>query len=212
MTEHEHDPVAAALAATPAPADDLAGALRRAAARADAEGLVDVGYAQVDSPLGRLVLAATPRGLLRVAYEDFDGGLDAVLEHLAQRVSPRILEAPDRLDAVRRELDEYFAGARRAFDLPLDLVGVAPFTRRVLEATARIPFGATSTYREVAGAAGSPKAFRATGNALGSNPVPIVVPCHRVLATGGGLGGYTGGTHRKEVLLGLEGVLPARLG
>jgi methylated-DNA-[protein]-cysteine S-methyltransferase len=185
---------------------------RALVARFAAAAPADVVFATVDSPVGRLVAARTSRGLARLAYADHHGGVDAVVALLADRLSPRVLEAPARLDAVRRELDEYFAGARRAFDLPLDLVGVAPFTRRVLEATARIPFGATSTYREVAGAAGSPKAFRATGNALGSNPVPIVVPCHRVLATGGGLGGYTGGTHRKEVLLGLEGVLPARLG
>lgn len=201
----DHDAIEAALGAAAAP--DLAGALRRAAARADAEGLVDVGYAQVDSPLGRLVLAASPRGLLRVAYEDFNGGLDAVLEHLALRVSPRILEAPARLDAVRRELDEFFAGRREGFDVPLDWSLTSGFTQRVLQATAAIPFGAVSTYREVAEGAGSPKATRAAGNALSANPIPIVVPCHRVLRTGGGLGGYTGGVDKKEQLLALEGVL-----
>jgi methylated-DNA-[protein]-cysteine S-methyltransferase len=180
-------------------------------ARFAAAAPADVVYATVDTPVGLLVAARTARGLARLAYADFHGGVDAVVEAIAERLSPRVLEAPARLDAVRRELDEYFAGGRRAFGLELDLVGVAPFTRRVLEATARIPFGATSTYREVAGAAGSPSAFRATGNALGANPVPIVVPCHRVLASGGRLGGYTGGTHRKETLLELEGALPARL-
>ncbi len=189
------------------PAVDARALVARFAAAAPA----DVLYATVDTPVGLLVAARTPRGLARLSYADFHGGVDAVVEALAERLSPRVLEAPARLDAERRELDEYFAGRRRTFGLELDLVGVAPFTRRVLEATARIPFGATSTYREVAGAAGSPKAFRATGNALGANPVPIVVPCHRVLASGGRLGGYTGGTHRKEVLLELEGALPARL-
>jgi methylated-DNA-[protein]-cysteine S-methyltransferase len=188
------------------PAVDARALVARFAAAAPA----DVLYATVDTPVGLLVAARTPRGLARLSYADFHGGVDAVVEALAERLSPRVLEAPARLDAERRELDEYFAGRRRTFGLELDLVGVAPFTRRVLEATARIPFGATSTYREVAGAAGSPKAFRATGNALGANPVPIVVPCHRVLASGGRLGGYTGGTHRKEVLLELEGALPAR--
>ncbi len=189
------------------PAVDARAHVARFAAAAPA----DVLYATVDTPVGLLVAARTPQGLARLAYADFHGGVDAVVQALAERLSPRVLEAPARLDAVRRELDEYFAGARRAFDVPLDLVGVPDFTRRVLEATARIPFGVTSTYRDVAGAAGSPKAYRATGNALGANPVPIVVPCHRVLASGGHLGGYTGGTHRKELLLELEGALPARL-
>jgi len=189
------------------PVRDVGASLRRAAARAEAEGLVDVGYARVDSPLGRLVAAATPQGLVRLAYEDFDGGLDAVLDHLARRVSPRILEAPGRLDAVRRELDEFFAGRREGFDLPLDWSLSTGFTRRVLQATAAIPFGTVSTYRAVAAGAGSPKATRAAGNALSANPLPIVVPCHRVLRTGGGLGGYTGGLDRKEKLLVIEGVL-----
>jgi methylated-DNA-[protein]-cysteine S-methyltransferase len=182
-------------------------ALVRLAARAASESLIDVAYALVDSPVGRLVAAATPRGLARLAYEDFNGGLDEVLDQLARRLSPRILEAPARLEAVRRELDEYFDGRRTAFSLPLDLGVCAPFGRRVLEAATAIPFGATRTYREVAEIAGNPAASRATGNALGANPIPIVVPCHRVLRSGGGLGGYTGGLHRKEQLLALEGVL-----
>jgi methylated-DNA-[protein]-cysteine S-methyltransferase len=205
MTEHAPDPLTTALSTAPAP--DVAGALRRAAARAEAEGLVDVGYAQVDSPLGRLVLAASPRGLLQITYEESNGGLDAVLERLALRVSPRILEAPERLDDVRRELDEFFAGRREGFDVPLDWSLTTGFTQRVLQATAAIPFGTVSTYREVAEGAGSPKATRAAGNALSSNPIPIIVPCHRVLRTGGGLGGYTGGLDKKERLLALEGVL-----
>jgi methylated-DNA-[protein]-cysteine S-methyltransferase len=122
-------------------------------------------------------------------------------------VSPRILEAPARLDPVRRELDEYFEGRRTRFELPIDWTLVDGFGRRVLEATAAIPFGGTSTYAQVATLAGSPRGSRAAGNALGANPLPIVVPCHRVLRTGGGLGGYTGGLGRKETLLRIEGVL-----
>jgi methylated-DNA-[protein]-cysteine S-methyltransferase len=176
----------------------------RTAARAAREGLAAAAYATVDSPLGRLVAVVTPRGLARLAYEDFNGGVDAVLDDVAARLSPAIVEAP--LDAVRRELDEYFEGRRHDFDLAIDWALVrTQFTEGVLRATAAIPFGATSTYRDIAAAAGSPAAFRATGNALGSNPIPIVVPCHRVLASGGGLGGYTGGVERKRTLLAIEG-------
>jgi methylated-DNA-[protein]-cysteine S-methyltransferase len=177
----------------------------RTAARAADEGLAEVSYALVDGPVGRLVAVATPRGLVRLAYELENGGLDGVLDQIAARLSPSIVEAPGKLDGVRRELDEYFAGRRRAFELELDwrLVGTG-FARRVLEAAIAIPFGATRTYREVAGAAGSPNGYRATGNALGANPIPIVVPCHRVLASSGGLGGYTGGLDRKRRLLGIE--------
>jgi methylated-DNA-[protein]-cysteine S-methyltransferase len=178
----------------------------RVAARAADEGIADVAYALVDAPVGRLVAVMTRRGLARLAYEDANGGLDAIVEAIAARLSPRVVEAPARADGVRRELDEYFDGRRRSFGVPVDwaLVG-GPFTRRVLEATAAIGFGETSTYAEVAARAGSPRGMRAAGNALGSNPIPIVVPCHRVLRTGGGLGGYTGGLHRKELLLGIEG-------
>ena len=182
--------------------------------RAARDGLLDVAYATEDTPLGRLLLAATPRGLVRVAYLDddgadarrLDGDADQVLAALAQRISPRILEAPERLDGVRRELDEFFAGSRRAFDAPLDwrLTG-AGFARRVLHATARIPFGSVCSYKQIAAAAGSPRASRAAGNALGSNPMPIVVPCHRILHSDGGLGGYTGGLDRKRALLSIEG-------
>jgi methylated-DNA-[protein]-cysteine S-methyltransferase len=179
---------------------------RLLAERADAEELLDVAYATVDSPLGPLVVAATPRGLVRVAYTEShtDAG---VLEELARKISPRVLEEPTRLDAVRRELDEYFEGRRVEFDLPLDWALTRGFTSKVLQATARIGFGSTSTYAEVASRAGSPRAVRAAGNALGANPLPVVVPCHRVLRTGGAIGGYTGGLERKEYLLRLEGVL-----
>ncbi len=184
------------------PANELRESL---AVRAESEGLVDVAYGTVDSPLGQLTVAATPRGLVRVAYPADDP--DHVIEELAARVSPRVLEAPAYIDHVRRELDEYFDGRRTRFDLPLDWTLTRGFFRRVLQQTARIGYGELSTYSEVAARAGSPRAVRAAGNALGSNPMPVVVPCHRVLRSGGGLGGYTGGLEKKEFLLGLEGVL-----
>jgi methylated-DNA-[protein]-cysteine S-methyltransferase len=175
------------------------------AARAAAEGLVDVAYAVTPSPFGDLVVAVTRRGLVRLAYPNEEPG--AVLEELAARVSPRVLEVPGRLDPLRRQLDEYFAGRRTRFETAVDLSLVRGFTREVLRATRRIPFGSVRTYRDVAMRAGSPNAYRAAGNALGSNPIPIVVPCHRVVHAGGGLGGYTGGLERKVHLLQLEGVL-----
>jgi methylated-DNA-[protein]-cysteine S-methyltransferase len=175
---------------------------------AAAAGLLDVAYATLDSPVGRLLLATTPAGLARLAYVDGDQE-EAILAEMADRLSPRMLSAPRRLDEPRRELEEYFAGRRRQFELALDLRLMTDFTRRVLTATAAIPYGAVSTYREVATRAGSPRGFRAAGNALGSNPLPIVLPCHRVLHSGGGLGGYTGGLERKQTLLGIErGQLP----
>jgi methylated-DNA-[protein]-cysteine S-methyltransferase len=174
------------------------------AERAAAEGLLDVAYAIVDSPLGPLVAAATPRGLVRLAYTGSRSESE-VLEDLAARLSPRILEAPVRLDQARRELDEYFGGEREGFDLPIDWSLTRGFAGEVLRQTARIGFGKTSTYAEMASRAGSPRAVRAAGNALGANPLPVVVPCHRVLRTGGALGGYTGGIERKQFLLRLEG-------
>ncbi len=173
-------------------------------ARAEREGLVDVAYALVDSPVGTLLIAETRKGLVRVA---FDGNYphDKVLQELAEDVSPRVLESPARLDDARRELDEYFEGRRTDFELPLDWRLTRGFGRRVLRNTARIPYGRVSTYKTVAGEAGSPRGARAAGNALGANPIAIVVPCHRVLHSGGGLGGYGGGLDRKEFLLKLEG-------
>ena len=171
---------------------------------AEAAGLLDVAYARLDSPVGTLVLASTPQGLARLAYID-EGQEEAVMQDIAARLSPRMLSAPRRLDEPRRELDEYFAGRRRAFDLTLDLRLLSDFTRRVLSATAAIPYGEVATYKDVATAAGSPRGSRAAGNALGSNPLPIVLPCHRVLHSGGGLGGYTGGLDRKLTLLAIEG-------
>ena len=195
MTELEHQ-LRHALPPSDGP-PDLADA-------ASAAGLLDVAYATLDSPVGRLLLATTPRGLVRIAYVDYTDE-DEALEQLAAKVSPRMLAAPRRLDEPRRELDEYFAGRRRRFEIPIDWQLTHGFGRRVLEATARIPFGATRTYKQVATEAGNALAFRAAGNALGSNPIPIVVPCHRILHSGGGLGGYTGGLEKKRLLLGVEG-------
>jgi methylated-DNA-[protein]-cysteine S-methyltransferase len=175
--------------------------------RAQEEGLIDVAYTTLDGPLGTLLLATTDRGLVRVAFANESE--DDVLQELSDKLSPRVLESPARLDGVRRELTEYLEGSRRKFDLPLDWRLVrSDFSRRVLEATDRIPYGVTSTYRDVADAAGNVKAVRATGSALGSNPIPIVVPCHRVLRTGGDLGGYGGTLPRKVFLLDLEAGRP----
>jgi methylated-DNA-[protein]-cysteine S-methyltransferase len=189
----------------PAPTDQTMNRLRAALAeRAASEGLLDVAYATVDSPVGPLTVARTPRGLVRLAFD----GETGVLEDLATRLSPRVLRAPGQLDEVRRELDEYFAGRRTAFDLPLDWALSTGFRRQVLSETAAIPYGQTSTYAALAALAGSPKAFRAAGTALATNPIPIVVPCHRVLPSSGALGNYRGGPDRKRLLLDLESALP----
>jgi methylated-DNA-[protein]-cysteine S-methyltransferase len=180
-------------------ADDLAAVL----ARADADGLVDVAYATTDSPVGRLLVATTPAGLVRLAFPREDD--DEVLGDLARRVSPRVLESPTRLDEVRRELDEYFAGGRDHFELPLDWQLSGGFRRTVLERLyAEVEYGRTVSYLELATMVGNPKASRAVGTAMATNPIPIVVPCHRVLRTGGQLGGYGGGLPAKITLLELE--------
>lgn len=196
------DPLLDALRRGPAPGAQMARTLGDAASRAADTGAADVTYAEIDSVLGVLLVAATHRGLVTVAFTS--GGVDPILEDLAARLSPRIVRAPSRLDAARREIDEYLAGRRRRFDLPLDWSLVGPFQRRVLRRTAEIPYGATSTYAEIASRAGSPRGARAAGNALGANPLPILIPCHRVLPRGGRVGGYAGGTHVKEALLRLE--------
>lgn len=188
----------------PAPGTALAAAL---AGRAEAEGLLDLAYSEVDSPLGKLLAVATADGLVKLGYPDVPA--DSQLSELAANVSPRLLEAPRRLDPLRRELDQYFAGQRRDFEVPIDWRLTAGFVQKVLRETARIPFGATRSYAEMARNAGSPRAFRAAGSALGANPIPIVVPCHRVLRSDGGLGGYGGGLDVKRRLLELEGVLAA---
>jgi methylated-DNA-[protein]-cysteine S-methyltransferase len=188
--------------AEPAPGaieDAVAGLIRRA------EAGVDLAYGTVDSPVGSLLVAVSSRGLVRVSYETEDE--DRVLEELAGLISPRILRSTGRTDDVRRELEQYFEGDRRRFDVPVDWALTTGFFRKVLRATARIPYGQVRTYTEMATRAGSPRAYRAAGNALHSNPIPIVVPCHRVVHADGGLAGYGGGIERKEYLLTLEGAL-----
>ncbi len=195
---------AAIAALEPAPVDlDSVG--DRIAAAGARDGLVEVAYATMATPIGELVLAATEEGLVRVGWASDDR--DLILSELALAIGPRVLELPARLDDARRQLDEYFDGRRTAFDLELDWRLSHGFVRTVLAETWRIPFGETRTYAEMAVAAGSPRAFRAAGSALGANPIPVVVPCHRVLRTGGGLGGYGGGLGVKRQLLELEGVL-----
>jgi methylated-DNA-[protein]-cysteine S-methyltransferase len=180
--------------------------LSRLAERASAEGLVDVAYARADSPFGPLLVAATPRGLVRIGLPAYDP--DETLEELAERISPRLLEAPARLDETRRQLDAYFDGRLHEFDLPLDWQLSRGFRRRALRAIDRIPYGRTRSYTDIARSAGNERAVRAAGTACGANPIPIVVPCHRVLRSGGTLGGYGGGLPMKRALLELEGSLP----
>jgi len=179
--------------------------LERLTDRAAADGLLDVAYATFDSPYGRLLVATTPRGLVKVGLPAYDP--DDTLEDLAARISPRMLEAPAQLDEVRRQLDLYFKGRLREFDLALDWRLSTGFRRRALRAIDRIPYGQTRSYTQIATSAGNERAVRAAGTACGANPIPIVVPCHRVLRSGGALGGYGGGLPMKEALLELEGVL-----
>ena len=203
MTELEHR-----LSRLPASAPfDANAAASMLAQRATEAGLADVAYGWLDSPLGKLIVAVTPRGLVRIAYER--EAEEEVLRELAEGVSPRVLRAPQRTDVARRELEGYFAGTLRAFDLPIDWTLVHGFALGVLRATARVPFGHVATYGEMAASAGSPRAARAAGNALHINPIPIVVPCHRIVPASGGIGGYGGGEDRKKFLLELEGAIPA---
>jgi methylated-DNA-[protein]-cysteine S-methyltransferase len=174
----------------------------RLAVAAGAEGSLDIAYRTLDTPLGSLLLAATPAGLLRVAYAS--EGHDGVLATLAARVSPRVLRAPGQLDDVARQLDDYFAGRRRSFDVPLDMQLAHGFRRDVLAQLRTIAYGRTASYATVAAAAGSPRAVRAVGTACATNPLPIVVPCHRVVRSDGSLGGYLGGVTAKQTLLSLE--------
>jgi methylated-DNA-[protein]-cysteine S-methyltransferase len=185
--------------------EDLEAASARLAERAGADGLLDVAYATADTPVGPLLVATTPRGLVRAAYPRERP--DDVLAELARDVSPRVLESPRELDPVRRELDEHFEGRRRGFDLAIDWRLSHGFRCEALKALVGVRYGATITYSELAQRAGSPRAHRAAGSACGSNPIPIVVPCHRVVRAGGGLGGYGGGVEVKEYLLELEGAL-----
>ncbi|HEY3095607.1 MAG TPA: methylated-DNA--[protein]-cysteine S-methyltransferase [Acidimicrobiia bacterium] len=176
-------------------------AARAAITAADRAGLIDVAVGSVDSPVGELFVAVTDRGLVRLA---FDAEELLVLDDLASRISPRVVAAAARVDPVRRELDEYFAGRRRRFDMPVDLSLTSAWGRRVLEATALVPAGQVTTYGALAAKVGKPRAARAVGNAVATNPVAIVVPCHRVVPAGGGVGNYGGGPERKAFLLELE--------
>jgi methylated-DNA-[protein]-cysteine S-methyltransferase len=174
----------------------------RLAVEAEAAGLLDVAYRTIASPIGTLLLAATPLGLIRVAFDR--EGLDAVLGTLAEKVSPRILHAPGRLDGAARELEEYFAGRRHTFDLPLDLSLSKGFRREVLGYLPDIGYGETASYGAVAAAVGNPKAVRAVGTACATNPLPVIVPCHRVVRSSGQIGSYLGGADAKKILLELE--------
>jgi methylated-DNA-[protein]-cysteine S-methyltransferase len=179
----------------------------RIATEAAGHGLLDVAVGEVDSPIGRLLVAVTPRGLARVAFESEDR--DRVLAEIARRLSPRILESATATDDARRELEEFFAGERTRFGLKVDRRLIQGIARDVLRATSRIPYGELSTYGGVAKEIGRPTAARAVGRALGSNPIPVVIPCHRVIGAGGALTGYAGGLERKVALLELEGsILP----
>ncbi len=191
--------------AGPALSREAQQAATRLAARIAREDLAEISYATVQTPIGPLRAALSRRGLVRVAFGEESE--ESMLEQLASRLSPRIVRAPGSFDEVRRELDEYFEGRRTRFELPLDWALIGPFARRVLTRTAAIPYGGHCSYGEIAAEAGSPRGARAAGNALGSNPIPIVIPCHRVLHAGGGLGGYGGGLERKRFLLELEGAL-----
>ena len=185
---------------------DSADAARRFAERAASQGAAEISYATVDTPVGIASVAATSRGVLSVGLPS--EAVDDFLDRLAEHVSPSIVEAPVTLDVARRELDEYFSGRRQGFDLPLDWRLVpGGFYRRVLNATSKLPFGTTMTYGEIAAQAGNARAHRAAGTALGSNPLPIVVPCHRIIRSGGDPGNYGGGPELKKWLLRLEGSL-----
>ncbi|MFF5212693.1 methylated-DNA--[protein]-cysteine S-methyltransferase [Streptosporangium sp. NPDC000396] len=174
----------------------------RLALAANEAGILDVAYRTLDTPVGTLLLAATEKGLVRVAYDREDH--DKVLEELAGSVSPRVLRAPARLDPAAREIEEYFAGRRNLFDLPLDFRLSNGFRRTVLSHLTEIGYGTTASYAAVAAAAGSPKAVRAVGTACATNPLPVVVPCHRVVRSDGSIGQYVGGVEAKKTLLSLE--------
>jgi methylated-DNA-[protein]-cysteine S-methyltransferase len=172
-------------------------------AAADRGGLIDVAVGTVGSPVGELFVAVTPKGLACVGFDDQDRA--ALEDRFADDLSPRVVASARATDDVRRQLDEYFGGARHAFELPVDHRLMSPFVWKVMTETAKVPFGSVSTYGAVASRIRRPDAARAVGAALGSNPIPIVLPCHRIIGSSGKLTGYAGGLHRKEFLLRLEG-------
>jgi methylated-DNA-[protein]-cysteine S-methyltransferase len=203
MTSNANHDILGLVRSAPTPAGgDLVALRARLAEQAEQAGLLDVAYRTLDSPVGTLLVAATPAGVVRVAYETED--LDRVLERLAETVSPRILAASRRLDPVARQLDEYFAHQRQHFHLPVDLMLASGFRRRVLEYLPAIDYGRTTTYASVAAAVDNRKAVRAVGSACATNPLPLFIPCHRVIRSDGGIGGYVGGAENKRLLLGLE--------
>ncbi|MEU5841605.1 methylated-DNA--[protein]-cysteine S-methyltransferase [Rhodococcus sp. NPDC047139] len=181
---------------------DLAWLREKLVLDAEQAGLLDVAFRVADTPVGPLLLATTAAGLVRVAY--VADGPDAVLDELSRRISPRVLGSPRRLDPVVRQLDEYFSGTRTHFDIPLDLRLAGGFRREVITRLPDIAYGRTASYAEVAAAAGSPRAVRAVGTACAKNPLPVVVPCHRVVRSDGSMGNYVGGLEAKRVLLQLE--------
>ena len=180
---------------------DLDLRFREAAA---AEGLLDVGFDVVDSPIGPLLVAATGRGLARIF---FDAEPELHLDRLAKAFGPRVLRSASSVGSAHRQLDEYFAGDRSSFELDVDLRGAAPFAHGVLDELARVPYGQTTTYGALAAKVGAPRAARAVGMVMNRNPIPIVLPCHRVVGANGSLTGYAGGLHVKERLLRLEGAM-----
>ena len=211
MTDAKIKELERALRTAPEPGD-LERATGALLARAENEGLIDVAYSEVDSPFGTMLVAGTDRGLIRVAFPHRKGTATRdwaeLLDEIAEVVSPRIVESPQRLDDARRQLDEYFEGRRHEFELPLDWRLTHGFQGKAIKQIARIPYGRTLTYSELAAKAGNPRAFRAAGTACGANPLPPIVPCHRVLPSGGGVGNYGGGPEMKRELLRLEGALP----
>jgi len=202
MTIEEPHRDSAAAFGPPPTADELTTLYTRLVTQAEDEGLLDIAYRTLDTPVGILLLAATTTGLVRVAYER--EGLDTVLQNLAGKISPRILRGPRRLDEAARQLDEYFAGRRTTFDLPLDLTLTAGFRRSVLAYLPAISYGQTASYQSVAAAVHNPKAVRGVGTACATNPLPVVIPCHRVIRSDGQLGAYLGGPEIKHQLLDLE--------
>lgn len=205
MTTNTHTPEELIRAAASAPPDAAEEAALRFAERAAADGLVEIAYATADSPFGQLTIAATDRGVVRLNLPRYDAA--KFLARLSEELSPAILEVPAKLDPVRRQLDDYFEGRLKRFDVPLDWQLMHGFQEKVLRATYEIPYGRTLTYGEVAAEAGNPRAFRAAGTALGHNPIPLIVPCHRVTRAGGIPGNYGGGPEMKKALLELEGSL-----